>query len=152
LSHTPARDHDSVFKWIWSNQPLDAGEDDWIFHADDFVSLVPPRGNRFESFILSHLDGWPNSWFKVRIPTPFQPSTPSLHNHTHLLQQNRNLTNLKPPTENIPNQQTTLPNPRLSRKILLQSPHQHSRATHRCVLRSNHPLHSCHSLFLDVNE
>jgi hypothetical protein len=72
LSHTPPRDHDSVFKWMWSNQPLDPGEDDWIFHADDFVSIVPPRRNRFESFILSHLDGGPNSWFKVRSPLPFK--------------------------------------------------------------------------------
>ncbi|KAF8852360.1 hypothetical protein BDZ45DRAFT_730216 [Acephala macrosclerotiorum] len=72
FSHTPARDHDSVFKWIWANQPLDPSEDGWIFHPDDFVSLVPPRRNRFESFILSHLDGWPNSCFKKLFQTSKQ--------------------------------------------------------------------------------
>ncbi|KUJ14420.1 uncharacterized protein LY89DRAFT_784367 [Mollisia scopiformis] len=74
LSPTPTRDHNSVFKWIWSNNPVDPGEDDWIFHADDFASIVTPRRNRFESFILSHLDGWPNSWFKKMLQTSKQLS------------------------------------------------------------------------------
>lgn len=68
LSHTPARDHESVFKWLWANKPLDEHEFDWIFRPEDFVSLVPPRRNRFESFILRHLDASPNSCFKVRCP------------------------------------------------------------------------------------
>lgn len=67
MSRTPRRDHDSVFKWLWANKPLDDNEFDWIFHPEDFVSLIPPRQNHFESFILSHLDGGSDSCFKVRM-------------------------------------------------------------------------------------
>ncbi|CZR64320.1 uncharacterized protein PAC_14218 [Phialocephala subalpina] len=69
MSRTPARDHDSLFRYLWANKPLDPHEDDWIYHPDDFVSLVPPRRNGFEGFILRHLDGWPNSCFKKLFQT-----------------------------------------------------------------------------------
>lgn len=69
MSRTPARDHDSLFRYLWANKPLDPHEDDWIKHPDDFVSLVPPRQNRFEGFILRHLDGRPNSCFKKLFQT-----------------------------------------------------------------------------------
>jgi hypothetical protein len=65
LDQTPARDHDSVFKYLWKNKPLDTPEFGWINHPEDFVSLVPQRRNRFENFILSHLDNWPKSCLKV---------------------------------------------------------------------------------------
>ncbi|KAH6716250.1 hypothetical protein BKA61DRAFT_340423 [Leptodontidium sp. MPI-SDFR-AT-0119] len=64
LSAAPKRDHDSLFKWIFTNKPLGKGEGDWIFHHKDFASLVPPRRNFFEQTILRHLDGWPNTIFK----------------------------------------------------------------------------------------
>jgi hypothetical protein len=69
MSPTPTRDHDSVFKWLWAQKPLDDEEFDWIFHHDDFVSLTPTRQSRFETFIVNHLDGWPNSCFKVKYPS-----------------------------------------------------------------------------------
>ncbi|KAH8599301.1 hypothetical protein B0O99DRAFT_591162 [Bisporella sp. PMI_857] len=66
LSPTPQQDHDSVFKWIWTYRPLDDGEHDWIFHPNDFVSLVPPRRNRFEKYIRSRLHAWPKHCLKNR--------------------------------------------------------------------------------------
>jgi len=69
MSPAPARDHDSVFKYMYANKPLGEGEGDWIFHYKDFVSLVPPRRSYFEQVILRHLDGWPNTIFKVCIIT-----------------------------------------------------------------------------------
>lgn len=63
LDPTPNRDHDSVFRWIWQNQPLDKGEYDWIFHPGDFVSMVSPQRNRFEASIRRCLHS-SNSFFK----------------------------------------------------------------------------------------
>ncbi|KAH8663439.1 hypothetical protein BGZ60DRAFT_529714 [Tricladium varicosporioides] len=68
MNPTPTRDHDSLFKWIFANKPLDELEYDWIWDFNDFVSLTPPRKNRFERFILSHLDERPDSWFKACMP------------------------------------------------------------------------------------
>ena len=65
MDKTPAKDHNSVFQWIWANKPLDDNEFDWIFYPEDFVSMVPPRQNRFEDFIRNHLDAQPKSYFKV---------------------------------------------------------------------------------------
>lgn len=64
LDPTPQRDHDSVFKWIWANKPLDQHEYDWIFHHQDFVSLARPRRSSFETFIQEHLQARPKSLFK----------------------------------------------------------------------------------------
>ncbi|KAH8795027.1 hypothetical protein F5882DRAFT_40412 [Hyaloscypha sp. PMI_1271] len=64
LDQTPARDHDSVFKWLWTWKPLDTPEFAWIFHPQDFVSLVPPRQSGLENFILRYLDNWPRSYLK----------------------------------------------------------------------------------------
>ena len=41
LQRTPNRDHATVFKWLWSYKPVDQGEDNWIYHPDDFVSVKP---------------------------------------------------------------------------------------------------------------
>ncbi len=68
LDPTPQRDHDSVFKWIWANKPLDKHEYDWIFHHQDFVSLARPRRSSIETFIQEHLQARPKSLFKVYLP------------------------------------------------------------------------------------
>jgi hypothetical protein len=65
LPQTPDRDHNSVFRWLWKIQPVDLGEYDWIFHPEDFVSLVTPRRNSFEDFIRSNIELRPISWLKV---------------------------------------------------------------------------------------
>src|SRR5258708_4471549 len=65
LDPTPNSDHQSVFQWIWQNQPLDMGEYNWIFHPGDFVSMVCPRRNRFENSIRRYLHS-SNSSLKVR--------------------------------------------------------------------------------------
>jgi hypothetical protein len=78
LDQTPARDHDSVFKWLWTWKPLDTPEFAWIFHPQDFVSLVPPRQSGLENFILRYLDNWPRSYLKVRsspLPNDNQQNT-----------------------------------------------------------------------------
>jgi hypothetical protein len=41
--------HRSVFNWIIGKKPLGQGQYNWIFHAEDFVSLS--RVDRFESWI-----------------------------------------------------------------------------------------------------
>ncbi|KAE9365460.1 hypothetical protein N431DRAFT_353909, partial [Stipitochalara longipes BDJ] len=41
LKKTPRRDHRKLFNWIWRLKPVDKGEYDWIYHANDFVSLEP---------------------------------------------------------------------------------------------------------------
>jgi hypothetical protein len=78
LDQTPPRDHDSVFKWLWKWQPLDSPEFAWINHPEDFVSLVPPRRNGFENFILRHLDNWPRSALRVLLSSPVQISKQTL--------------------------------------------------------------------------
>ena len=72
LDQTPPRDHDSVFKWLWKWKPLDSPEFAWINHPEDFVSLVPPRRNGFENFILRHLDKCPRSALRVLILIPYK--------------------------------------------------------------------------------
>jgi hypothetical protein len=72
LPRTPDRDHKSVFRWIWSEKPVDEGEYDWIYLVKDFISLVPPDRNQFESFVRSYIDFRPISWFKV---SHYLPST-----------------------------------------------------------------------------
>lgn len=64
MDQAPARDHNSVFKWIFERKPLDEHEYDWIYKPEDFVSVVPPCRNIFEDSIRNHLDAWPKSWFK----------------------------------------------------------------------------------------
>lgn len=72
LDQTPPRDHDSVFKWLWRWKPLDTPEFAWINHPEDFVSLVPPRRNGFENFILRHLDNSPRSALRPLFTPPAQ--------------------------------------------------------------------------------
>jgi hypothetical protein len=72
LDQAPAKDHDSLFKWLWAKKPLDDYELDWIWRPEDFVSMVLPRKNFFEDFIRSHLDNWPKSWLKVGSPSAWQ--------------------------------------------------------------------------------
>jgi hypothetical protein len=49
---------------------VDEGEYDWIYLAKDFVSLVSPDRNQFESFVRSHIDCRPISWLKVSLYFP----------------------------------------------------------------------------------
>jgi hypothetical protein len=65
MDQAPAKDHNSVFRWIFAKKPLDEHEYDWIYKPEDFVSVVPSRRNIFEDSIRNHLDKWPKSWFKV---------------------------------------------------------------------------------------
>ncbi|PMD59944.1 uncharacterized protein K444DRAFT_529515, partial [Hyaloscypha bicolor E] len=67
LPRTPEQDHKNVFRWIWSEKPVEEGEYDWIYPVEDFVSLVPPPlkpRNHFEAFVRAHVDTRPLSWLK----------------------------------------------------------------------------------------
>jgi hypothetical protein len=47
LQQTPKRDHKSVFYWLERTKPIAKGEDDWILHANDFVSLNRASDGQF---------------------------------------------------------------------------------------------------------
>lgn len=143
LDQTPARDHDSVFKWIWANKPLDDGEFDWIFHPDDFVSMIPPRRNRFESFIQSHIDSQPNSFLKVCLSVlytiiPFPWLVPSLiiYFPTEILQCWKAGTWVTRPIT----------------RVLFHGTDQNRRPASRCFHCCTSPLYSCYSFSLDLDE
>ncbi|KAF4616244.1 hypothetical protein G7Y89_g15162 [Cudoniella acicularis] len=68
LDQAPEKDHDSLFKWIWANKPLDEGEYDWIYHPEDFISIVAPQQNRIEVLIRRHLNARPKTFLKVYFP------------------------------------------------------------------------------------
>jgi hypothetical protein len=73
LPRTPEQDHKNVFRWIWSEKPVEEGEYDWIYPVEDFVSLVPPQRkphNLFEAFVRAHIDTRPLSWLKVSFWPP----------------------------------------------------------------------------------
>lgn len=74
LPRTPEQDHKNVFRWIWSEKPVEEGEYDWIYPVEDFVSLVPPPlkpRNHFEAFVRAHVDTRPLSWLKVSFGPPY---------------------------------------------------------------------------------
>lgn len=73
LGKTSQRDHRTLFNWIWTKRPLDRGYDNFIFHADDFVSVTKcsergrllERNTYFEDKIRSHIARFPKSPLKV---------------------------------------------------------------------------------------
>jgi hypothetical protein len=52
---------------MWGYKPIAEGKDDFIFHAEDFVSAAKhgEKGARIGDFIESYLDHFPNSRLKV---------------------------------------------------------------------------------------
>ena len=76
LGKATERDHLSLFNWIWKTDQLDEGYYDFVYHADDFVSVTTcsaqskglDRSNYFEDRIRSHIKKYPRSPFKVRCP------------------------------------------------------------------------------------
>ena len=61
-------DHDSVFKWIHLNKPVDRGQYDFIYYSKDFVSAETPatKENAIECLIWKYLTSWPEGWLMVR--------------------------------------------------------------------------------------
>jgi hypothetical protein len=53
------RDHRSVFHWIEWKKPIAKGEDDWILHKDDLVTLA--NIDHFESSLIT-------PWSRVSFP------------------------------------------------------------------------------------
>ncbi len=138
LDQTPPRDHDSVFKWLWRWKPLDSPEFAWINHPEDFVSLVPPRQNGFENFILRYLDSWPRSYLRVRI------SLTPVRINKHVLTMARSVPLQTP--------HAAAPNARLRSSLLLHIPHHYLRSPDGCVLRCTSPFHSRNFVFVDFHE
>jgi hypothetical protein len=66
VARVPARDHGHVYHWINNTKPLDAGEYDFIFHRDDFISSANLSRNGFDRFIESCLSRWPDSCLPVK--------------------------------------------------------------------------------------
>jgi hypothetical protein len=52
---------------MWGEKPIAEGKDDFIFYAEDFVSVArnTEKGARIGDFIESCLDHFPNSRLKV---------------------------------------------------------------------------------------
>ena len=44
LQRAPQQHHRSLFNWLHMTKPLRQGQCDWIFHADDFVSIKKSSG------------------------------------------------------------------------------------------------------------
>lgn len=67
LEPTPERNHRSVYNWIWGEKPLDEGEYDFIYHQEDFVSVVDDRHHKdcITGFLESCLNRWPSSRLSV---------------------------------------------------------------------------------------
>ena len=64
LGQARQSDHQSVSNWLWNNKPLSEGEDDFILHAEDMVSVIGHK-SRFEDWIVSYLGHFPGSNVKV---------------------------------------------------------------------------------------
>lgn len=65
LAPAPARDHLSVFNWIYAEKPLDVGQYDFIYHRDDFVSLPNKPQEGFDDLIKAFLNRSPGSRIQV---------------------------------------------------------------------------------------
>ncbi|KIN08807.1 hypothetical protein OIDMADRAFT_23563 [Oidiodendron maius Zn] len=76
LAPALARDHLSVFNWIYAEKPLDVGQYDFIYHRDDFVSLPNKPQEGFDDLIKAFLNRSPGSriqqFFKQEPKTPHQ--------------------------------------------------------------------------------
>jgi len=68
LRRAQPRDIHSTFEWMWTKNPLNQWEFDWLFHQDDFVSLAAtPVNNRLEIIIQCYLETGLKSIFQVRL-------------------------------------------------------------------------------------
>jgi hypothetical protein len=65
LGPPPARNHLSYYNWIWKTKPLARGYDDFIFHKEDFVAVIPSQSNFFEDKIRNSMHNKPNSFLRV---------------------------------------------------------------------------------------
>ncbi|EPE24173.1 hypothetical protein GLAREA_08023 [Glarea lozoyensis ATCC 20868] len=59
---TPAQDHDSLFKFFYSNKPLDTEEFDFINEPTDWISVVKHQRQIFEELVKEKLSQWPKSF------------------------------------------------------------------------------------------
>ncbi|KAH8684299.1 hypothetical protein BGZ60DRAFT_523521 [Tricladium varicosporioides] len=69
LGKTSPRNHNSVLEWIMQNKPLARPYYDFIYHSNDFLSIMGQQTNWFESFILGWVNQRPNSWIKRFLQT-----------------------------------------------------------------------------------
>jgi len=69
LRQPPERNYLSYYNWIWKTKPLAKGYDDFIFHKEDFVAVVPQQSNFFQDEIRDYMHNKPDSkwrkFFKV---------------------------------------------------------------------------------------
>ncbi|RDL37021.1 uncharacterized protein BP5553_04454 [Venustampulla echinocandica] len=76
LGRSTPRDHRSVLHWVMSRTPFAAGKYDFVFHADDFVSLSrqSQNGRKFDNLIESCLGEMPWPSIKYLLQTPKERS------------------------------------------------------------------------------
>src|SRR4051812_16669564 len=73
LGKPPTRDYESFLNWMMVNKPLKRGYGDFVWHMDDFVSVVGHPGGRakkltfFDHLLGNWLKKHPRSIFKVCI-------------------------------------------------------------------------------------
>ncbi|CZR51637.1 uncharacterized protein PAC_01514 [Phialocephala subalpina] len=66
LGRPPKRNHIHYWNFIWTTKPLAQGYYDYVYWADDFVTLAGNRTNYFQDLIQEHMFRWPRSlvkWF-----------------------------------------------------------------------------------------
>jgi len=68
LPQTSPRNHLNLFHWVWGRKPLDAGEYDFIYHSDDFVSIAGGAYEKdaIDNFVEAFLVKWASSSLHVR--------------------------------------------------------------------------------------
>jgi hypothetical protein len=67
LKPTSSRQHLNLFHWIWGRKPLDAGEYDFIYHSDDFVSIAGSthqKKDAIDNLVDAYISKWPSSSFQ----------------------------------------------------------------------------------------
>ena len=67
LEETSKEDHMSVFRWIWQLKPLLLNEFNWIYHHEDFVTLIKSESNAFEDLLWRNSTSIYGKIFKVRL-------------------------------------------------------------------------------------
>ncbi|TVY91318.1 hypothetical protein LAWI1_G004589 [Lachnellula willkommii] len=67
LGKAPPRHYRGLFNWVFGEHPLCPGKEDFIFHAEDFVSVAKhsDKGAPLAEFIQSFFDCSPESRLKV---------------------------------------------------------------------------------------
>jgi hypothetical protein len=65
LGKPPERNYLSYYNWIWKTKPLTKGYDDFIFHKEDFLAVVPQKSNFFQDEIRDYMHNKPNSNLRV---------------------------------------------------------------------------------------